>query len=112
MTERSGSPSSRHHSTSVVSPKVQIMAMPEPLSGSARRCATTGTTTPNNGLITSEPNSARYRSSSGWATSATQDGSSSGRVVSTSTGSPPPPPPNPHPSPPPAPSPSPISPSP
>jgi len=31
--------SSRHHVTSVVSPNVQIIAMPDPLSGSARRCA-------------------------------------------------------------------------
>ena len=36
--------------TSVVSPKVQIMAMPEPLSGSASSWARTGTRTPNSGV--------------------------------------------------------------
>ena len=35
ITLRVGSCSSRHHTTSVVSPKVQIIAMPEPFSGSA-----------------------------------------------------------------------------
>lgn len=66
--------------TSVRSPNVQIMAAPVPLSGSARRWATTGTSTPNSGLVTVEPNSGLYRSSSGWAvTRATQLTTSSGR---------------------------------
>ena len=47
--ERTGSPSSRHQMTSVVSPNVQIIAMPEPFSGSASSCATTGTSTSNSG---------------------------------------------------------------
>ena len=67
---------------------MQIIAMPEPLSGSASGWATTGTSTPNSGVRTVVPNSGWYRSSSGWATSATQAGSSSGRVVSMSTGPP------------------------
>src|SRR4029453_1469459 len=46
-TTRSGNPSSRHHVTSVISPNVQIMAIPVPFSGSASSCATTGTGTPN-----------------------------------------------------------------
>ena len=54
---RIGSCSSRHHMTSVRSPNVQIIAMPEPLSGSASRCATTGTSTPNSGVRTVVPNS-------------------------------------------------------
>ena len=37
--------------TSVVSPNVQIMAMPEPFSGSASSWATTGTSTPNSGVV-------------------------------------------------------------
>ncbi len=82
MIARVGSCSSRHQVTSLRSPKVQIIAMPEPLSGSARRWATTGTSTSNSGVRTVLPNSGWYRSSSGWATSATQAGSSSGRVVS------------------------------
>ena len=45
--DRTGSPSSRHQMTSVVSPNVQIIAMPEPFSGSASSWATTGTSTPN-----------------------------------------------------------------
>ena len=56
MTERVGSCSSRHHSTSVRSPKVQHMAMPAPLSGSAAGWATTGTSTPNSGERTVVPN--------------------------------------------------------
>src|SRR6478609_920651 len=44
--------SSRHHTTSVVSPNVQIIAMPEPFSGSASGCATTGTGTPKSGVRT------------------------------------------------------------
>ena len=47
---RVGSESSRHQSTSVVSPKVQIMAIPEPFSGSASSWASTGTRTPNRGV--------------------------------------------------------------
>ena len=57
MTARAGSRSSRHHTTSVVSPKVQIMAMPLPFSGSASSWASTGTFTPNSGVVTSVPNS-------------------------------------------------------
>ena len=34
--DRVGSANSRHHTTSVTSPKVQIMAIPDPFSGSAR----------------------------------------------------------------------------
>ena len=52
---RVGRSSSRHHTTSVTSPKVQIMAMPEPLSGSARWWARTGTSTPKSGVCTVEP---------------------------------------------------------
>ena len=43
-------PSSRHQITSVVSPNVQIMAMPEPFSGSASSWATTGTSTLKSGV--------------------------------------------------------------
>jgi hypothetical protein len=82
MTVRTGSWSSRHQVTSVRSPKVQHMAMPAPLSISAAGCATTGTSTPKTGEVTVVPNSGWYRSSSGWAMSATTDGISSGRVVS------------------------------
>ncbi len=74
MTLRVGSWSSRHHTTSVVSPKVQIIAMPEPFSGSASGCARTGTGTPNNGVVTCWSNRDWYRSSSGCATSATHAG--------------------------------------
>ena len=52
---RVGRSSSRHHTTSVTSPNVQIMAIPEPLSGSARRWARTGTSTPNSGVRTVVP---------------------------------------------------------
>ena len=52
---RVGRSSSRHQTTSVTSPKVQIMAMPEPLSGSARWCASTGTSTPKSGVCTVVP---------------------------------------------------------
>ena len=52
---RVGRSSSRHHTTSVTSPKVQIMAMPEPLSGSARWWASTGTSTPKSGVCTVVP---------------------------------------------------------
>ncbi len=54
---RVGRSSSRHQVTSVVSPKVQIMAMPEPLSGSASSWASTGTSTPKTGVRTLVPNS-------------------------------------------------------
>jgi len=57
ITERVGSRSSRHHSTSVRSPKVQHIAMPAPLSISAAGCASTGTSTPNSGVVTVVPNS-------------------------------------------------------
>ena len=81
-TARRSRSSSRHQVTSVVSPKVQIMAMPVPLSGAASSWATIGTSTPNSGVRADFPNSGWKRSSSGWATRATQAGSSSGRVVS------------------------------
>jgi hypothetical protein len=55
---RTGRFSSRHQVTSVVSPNVQIIAAPVPFSGSARRCATTGTPTPNTGVRTVVPTSA------------------------------------------------------
>ncbi len=54
---RTGRSSSRHQVTSVVSPKVQIIAMPDPFSGSASSCARTGTSTPNRGVVTVVPNS-------------------------------------------------------
>ena len=57
MIDRVGSCSSRHQVTSVRSPKVQHMAMPAPLSGSASRCATTGISTPKSGEVTVDPNS-------------------------------------------------------
>ena len=57
MMVRLGRSNSRHHTTSVTSPKVQIMAMPEPLSCWARRCATTGTSTPKTGVRTVVPKS-------------------------------------------------------
>ena len=61
---------------------MQHIAMPAPLSGSAASWASTGISTPNTGEVTVVPNSAWYRSSSGWAISATTLGMSSGRVVS------------------------------
>ena len=79
---RVGSWSSRHQVTSVRSPKVQTMAMPEPLSALASGWALTSTSTPNRGEVTFLPNSGWYRSSSGFATRAAQAASSSGRVVS------------------------------
>ncbi len=85
MTLRVGSSSSRHQVTSVVSPNVHTMAMPVPLSGWASGWATTGTSTPNRGVRTVEPINDRKRSSSGWATIATQLTISSGRVVSMRT---------------------------
>ena len=57
MTARTGRLSSRHQVTSVMSPKVQIIAMPLPFSGSASGCARTGTRTPKSGVTTSVPNS-------------------------------------------------------
>jgi hypothetical protein len=57
MIERLGSCSSRHQMTSVRSPKVQHMAIPAPLSGSAAQCASTGTSTPKSGVHTVWPNS-------------------------------------------------------
>ena len=56
---RAGRSSSRHHVTSVVSPKVHTMAMPVPFSGSARGWAWTGTSTPNRGVRTVVPISGR-----------------------------------------------------
>ena len=56
ITGRVGSASSRHHVTSVTSPNVQIMAMPDPLSGSASGWASTGTSTSKRGERTVEPN--------------------------------------------------------
>ncbi len=52
---RIGRFSSRHHVTSVVSPNVQIMAMPVPLSGCASSWATIGTSTPYRGVRTVVP---------------------------------------------------------
>ena len=46
MITRAGSCSSRHQVTSVRSPKVQHIAMPAPLSGSAASWASTGSSTP------------------------------------------------------------------
>ncbi len=57
MTARTGSDSSRHHVTSVRSPKVQIIAMPLPFAGSASACAFTGTDTPKSGVSTVVPKS-------------------------------------------------------
>ena len=57
ITARTGRLSSRHQVTSVMSPKVQIIAMPLPFSGSASACAFTGTRTPKSGVTTSVPNS-------------------------------------------------------
>ena len=57
MIGRVGSASSRHQVTSVVSPNVQIIAMPEPFSGSARWWATTGTSTSKIGVRTVVPKS-------------------------------------------------------
>ena len=56
MTERVGSCSSRHQMTSVRSPNVQHIAMPAPLSISAPGWASTGTSTPNRGVVTVVPN--------------------------------------------------------
>ena len=56
MMDRVGSWSSRHQITSVTSPKVQIMAMPDPFSGSASGWATIGTSTPKSGVCTVVPN--------------------------------------------------------
>ena len=67
---------------------MHTIAIPDPLSGSASGCASTGTGTPNTGVSTEDPNRDWYRASSGCATSATQAGSSSGRVVSIHTGDP------------------------
>ena len=53
--DRVGSCSSRHQITSVTSPKVQIMAMPDPFSGSASGWATIGTSTPKSGVRTVVP---------------------------------------------------------
>ena len=61
MIERTGSRSSRHHVTSVVSPNVQIMAMPDPFSGSASWCASTGTSASNSGVRTVVSKRAWYR---------------------------------------------------
>lgn len=46
---RVSSASSRHHVTSLRSPNVHTMAIPEPFSGSANLCDTTGTLTLNSG---------------------------------------------------------------
>ena len=55
MMVRVGSCNSRHHATSVRSPKVQHMAMPAPLSISAAEWANTGTSTPYSGVVTVVP---------------------------------------------------------
>ena len=57
MIARTGSDSARHQITSVTSPNVQIIAMPEPFSGSASSCALIGTRTPKSGVTTSVPKS-------------------------------------------------------
>ena len=88
MIARTGSASSRHQVTSVTSPNVQIIARPVPFSGSASACAFTSTGALKRGVSTVRPKSGWYRGSSGWATSATQAGMSSGRVVSISTNPP------------------------
>ena len=54
---RTGRSSSRHHMTSVRSPKVQHIAMPAPLSGSAAGWAKTGISTPKTGEVTVVPKS-------------------------------------------------------
>jgi hypothetical protein len=54
---RVGNARSRHQVTSVTSPKVQIMAIPDPFSGSASSCASTGTLTPNKGVTAWLPKS-------------------------------------------------------
>ena len=89
-TTRAGSPRSRHHTTSVTSPNVQICAAPVPFSGSASSWATIGTGTRNTGVSAVVPTSGAYRSSAGFTTSATQAGMSSGREVSISRRPPPP----------------------
>ena len=88
ITTRVSSCRSRHQVTSVRSPKVHTIAMPVPLAGSANGWAYTGTLAPKTGRTGDRPINAAYRSSSGWQTSATHAGSSSGRVVSTSTAMP------------------------
>ena len=75
--------SSRHQITSVKSPNVQTMAMPEPLSGWASGWACTGTETLKIGVCATLPNKCWYRASSGWATRPTHAAINSGRVVST-----------------------------
>src|SRR2546421_4070226 len=87
MTVRVGRFRSRHHVTSVRSPNVHTIAIPVPLSGAASGWAYTGMSTWNSGEWTVRPTRSAYRGSDGWHTSATQAGSSSGRVVSTSTSS-------------------------
>ena len=57
ITARTGSDSSRHQVTSVMSPNVQIIAMPLPFAGSASAWARTGTETPNSGVLTWLPKS-------------------------------------------------------
>ncbi len=57
MTARTGRPSSRHQTTSVMSPNVQIIATPVPFSGSASVCARSGTRAPKSGVTTSVPKS-------------------------------------------------------
>ena len=78
---RSASPSSRHHCTSVASPKVQTIRIPVPFSRSTRALGKMGTGTRNSGVTARFPNRSPYRSSSGWAATPTHAGSSSGRVV-------------------------------
>ena len=62
---------------------MQIIAIPVPFSGSASAWARTDGH-PEQRRHHLGPNSGLYRSSSGWATSATHAGISSGRVVSIS----------------------------
>ena len=73
-----------HHSLSVSSPKVQHMTRPVPFSRSTFASATIGTSMLNSGVRAFLPS--YFAASSGWYISATQAGSSSGRVVITGAG--------------------------
>ena len=84
---RVGRSSSRHHTTSVTSPNVQIMAMPEPLSGSARRWARTGTSTPKSGVCTVDAEAGGVALVVGVGHQGHAGGHNSGRVVSISMSS-------------------------
>ena len=68
---------------------MHTITSPVPLSFSTSGWVLTGTRVPNSGVTASLPTSSRWRSSSGWASSATQAGISSGRVVSIRASPPP-----------------------